>query len=559
MAVIGIVGSAQAVTVNDLMKWGGYCIENTKSDRRFADDGIVRWLSSSVETKFEKVSDTQIRLTGMFDDNYSFTFTLANGYDPKNAGQASTDGTQLVLAGNDLYSYNKNGYYFLSYLLWGGGSDPNKYGMGTGWNIVGEITETEDGYKIVFPSIALRNKSGYGMEQYDAYELEIFEPNAWVTDDCNDYEYHENTEYGRHYPARVDFADDGTFTMKGLAQIGYAMTEDNRLVPFTGQYDPEAKQSKIDRQHVLFAEDTYSDSYGTYHMGWCDYYIYMVDANDELYYGVDGDFNANDYTHKGTNRWVTNDGDCTTEYGIVMNLEEYTFGCTNSSVISGLLTTPIFENTRIETTDECTHSAALTINSFELSEDGQNVNIDATVTPLDNTSHVGSYDLFIVEGNHSSVNDDFFAGSLDEEKGHKDAVHLTSGDYNVAAPDTRVAVGEGHNFLLSVPVDALPGDINSGEGYTMYLRSNYIPTLPGTFHDMQTLEAINTGISAVDADRFISVTAIPGAIRIAGAAKAAIYTLDGKAIYNGADGEIPVAPGIYIVRAGNKAVKTIVK
>lgn len=557
MAVIGIIGSAQAVTVNDLMKWGGYCIENTKSDRRHADNGIVRWLSSSVETKFEKISDTQIRLTGMFDAGYSFTFTLANGYDEKTAGQAATDGTQLVLSGNDLYANNARST-FLSYTLWGYNGKAS-YGIGTDWNIVGEITETETGYKIVFPSFALRFSSSLdlnSMEPYDGYELEIYEPNAWITDDCIDYEQNVNTQYGRRYPGRVDFAEDGTFALKGLAQIGYAISADNQLLPFTGQYDPEKNQSKIDFQHVLFSEDTYNN---TTHIGWCDYSIYEVDAAGELYLGVDGTFEDNAYTHKGTNRWVTNDGDCTTENGITMQLEDYVLGCTNSNIYSGLLTTPIFENTRIETTGDCTHAAALSVNSFALSEDGANVDIDATVTPLENTGHVASYDLFIVEGNHSSVNDDFFTGALDAEKGHKDAVLLTSGEYNVTTPATRVAQGTDHNFTLSVPVSALPGDPDSGEGYTMYVRANYTPAIDATFHDMQPIEAVNTGIADLNADRFIGVTAIPGAIRVIGAARAAIYTLDGVAVYDGPAADVAVAPGMYIVRAGNKAVKVIVK
>lgn len=573
LMVLGVSISAMAVTVDDLMKWGGYAIENSRSDRSYGQP--VRWLSSSTETKFEKVNDTTIRLTGMLDDEYEFTFTLGNNYTlAVGSGSPSTDGTQLVLHGNNHFSTNKSNYYLCPIRF---NSTYNDYDSGTNNNVVGTITPMENGgYKISFGSVALRNRYDQGVhknvEWYDTYELEVFEPNATIKDDVYDWYNDKWVVRNRVMPARFDFNDDGSFTMKGFHQLGYAIDENDNLVPFTGEF-VNYDDVIMTTNHILFAEEIRSGLT----VSWGDYYLNGMDpadwssANPTFYEYAWGKVSSSDRPeHSGVTTWVTNDGDCRTKVGTTMTFDPYvTISPYGSNAVGTTLINPVSVNTVVDLSQDVTHDVELEFEGCNVLP-GIGVHVFSAITPgkkgVENVDEEHPYDVFLVEGKHSSINDVFFVGKTHADKGHEEAICLTP---YIRQDENQVSArADGQPSLIVnnmwIPMADLPSKkVDKDDQYTIFVRTNYKPStgLAPTFHSMQTLSPqIVLGVDAAEVDAAaVSIVAGNGMITVTGAETVQIYALDGREVYNGTAGEIPLGAGFYTVRAASKTAKVIVR
>lgn len=507
----------------------------------------------------------------MFDDEYSFVFTLAKGYSSTSTveGQTTTDGDQLVMVGDGRYSTNKRNYYLCNTAYQG--SNYTHYLNGY---IVGTISETEDGgYKITFPSFSLRNRNDgnllSNMEQYDGYELEVIKTNATITETGYDIYNGGYLFRNRKFQGKLTINPDNTFELLGLSQTGYAINKQNQLVPVTGVlYDDNTL--RIDsHQHMLFAEEAYT-RYGYTYYSWADYQLMEMDAEGELYYSVDGTYTMNDeLSHNGVHRWVTNDGDCTTSYGLKIKLNDYTFvSVPNDNIYGEVLITYLSENTTID----CGYDKTLdvTLNLIEYDADEKDVYARGEVVSNKNFEHVSKYEVYMVPGNHSSINH-HVGFRQNHEDGHTNAMLIYSKDmtdYNHVNKEpqaTFAAERASENpadlgFEVRIPRTAIENAHGAFNRYnTLYVKAYYDNGLEPTFHDMR-YKATVTGITELVSAADVDIKALPGAIFVDETELTVnIFTPSGMMVYTGQAGTIPVAAGIYIVKVGNQTAKLVVK
>ena len=77
---------------------------------------------------------------------------------------------------------------------------------------------------------------------------------------------------------------------------------------------------------------------------------------------------------------------------------------------------------------------------------------------------------------------------------------------------------------------------------------------------MTPLNNTTTGIDEIAPADNVSVVAGEGVIKVSGAeGTVEVYNAAGVQVYAGTDNEIAVAAGLYIVKAGNKATKVVVR
>ena len=565
LAVIGLLApKAHAITVDDLMQWGGYCIENFKQDRYFG----TYWLSSSTDTKFEKISDTQIKLTGMFDQGLDFTFTLTEASDFDTGGTPSTNGTELILHGQTKTSSSGN------YFVWPG--DYDNAGDYDGYRYsysIGRISPYEDGpihgYKIKFDKAilltTLASSSGTSSLQdynaYESYELIVFEPNAWVSDERRDYNSNRLLETRKDYPAVVDIKPNGELNFYGLNKVGYLINEKNNLVPLKGTWEKKSNtQFSINlpaKQHALFAEEfDYDYWYGEYYLaGIADYFFYGWKGNS--YGWLDGDMIKRSLSHTGSNRWISNGGDCKTGEGYTITFQwqyNFTSPASNNS-FGSMQVTDIIDASNINVGDDYTHQVNLNFNRMgygHINNDTDNyLYIEGDIVPGENADFVESYELYLLPGTYMAITGTAFNNS---EKGHNNGFCLEGYEYEGwdKVTPTAVTIAENGNengvihFQRVVPESTLRanGILNANDKYTLYVKTNYTTEsgLEPTFHALTT-SPTTTGVE----DIFV------GNIND-NDAPVYYYNMNGVLM----DGD-NLAPGLYIRRQGSVTEKVIIR
>lgn len=74
-----------------------------------------------------------------------------------------------------------------------------------------------------------------------------------------------------------------------------------------------------------------------------------------------------------------------------------------------------------------------------------------------------------------------------------------------------------------------------------------------------SLSGTPTSIDDITSNNALTVKAGNGEIAVSGAQHVEVYTLSGVCIYSGAEGNVAVAPGIYVVKADGTVRKVTVK
>lgn len=606
---------ASAVTVDDLMKWGGWVIETTTdadyaynsywaSGTYYSAEGPVIY-GSSGETRFERIDDKHIRLTGMFDDELNLIFTLANN------GVESADGNQLIAksgsrltpsgtsssSGHTIYYAQNDGnhdYDYDSYLT-------------TYWR--GDIVQTSTGYKITFgplvtsPSLFSTN---YTMGAIEKYELEVYEPNAVVSQQDYDWYSHATLKDSHVYPARIEFDDNGNFTFLNFNDCGYAIPTKNSTALIKGKvYDNGDMLINADQVFTWSAERIRENSYEDYPydpQNWAPYtykqiwdvetdnidYGYVIADNDDI--GINSAWGQFGIHHFSTREydWITNDGDCYTFDDIQMVIADFVgVNEDNSIAVSkygGVYFTPVARDTYVNIENDCTLDVDLVIDSYgyeypnpENPRDGT-LSITGHVTSKKNFDNVDHYEIFLVGGDrfYSSVNhhEGFKRVNDTAGNGHANGIKIYAENYShfkAPARDTDAATRanaaaspKDYSFSVKIPMS----EVGYSPYFTTYIKAHYNYTNPynnnqlleATFHDMTPVNDVVLGLeNVIDSDAAVDIRVEGRTISADGARSMEIYTAGGAAVYTGSAEGVEVAPGIYIVRAGTTVKKVAVR
>lgn len=207
--------------------------------------------------------------------------------------------------------------------------------------------------------------------------------------------------------------------------------------------------------------------------------------------------------------------------------------------------------------------------------------LSGNIEILKNINDIEEYELYLIPGEgHDPVNDKTY----DHTKMHAKATRIDLGDFHhhhtpeatpanapkraiEKDPDQIAAeLNDGLNFNLLIPESKMAATDPNGK-YSVYVAAKHTAASAAdfgtdrTFHAMTAVGNPNTGVNDVIAGNMdAAITVNGGVITILGSnGPASIYTASGVEVYNGGDGDVTVAPGMYIVRAGKTVRKVTVK
>lgn len=280
-----------------------------------------------------------------------------------------------------------------------------------------------------------------------------------------------------------------------------------------------------------------------------------------------GVFHAN----HNDNYWCTNGGTTTTHTGSLLELGKMAvYSYSKDDKKENIPPTLLHSSDGLavmESKQEITHVADVTLDSWSLFSDN-GLSLDLTVSPAENLDYVEDYELYLIDGAHTSI----VGQELDTDTGLKGAVRLD--DFRVAdsagAPALKGVANGAVKATYTVPAARLRelgwGTDVTKDNYTVFLKANYTrdSALASTFHDMTTtIGTTPTGMDDALADRAMmpSVTAGNGYVDVAhcGGRPVEVFTPQGTCLYSGAEGRIALPQGICVVRVGNSATKVAVR
>ncbi len=471
LAVITLLmaGKAQAVTADDLVKYGGDAVEifyGSYTQRGFAD--------RSNGVKLVKAGGDTIWVKDFYGGLCDVPFVLKNN----KLYMAYTNSSYysvVVKSKNKAFSAIRLTpcYYYNSY-----------YGYVYYEDVLesGTITEDSNGeYLINFnTSLAITGLSGSNgnySEKEEVYKknfrIMIYKPNVSVTD------HNESTDTDRAYNAQLTFSNDSTIKFVNWGNKGYALK--NTVSPLNAAYGPVTGGINRSKSSV-----------------WCDYQFfttnidYVTLSSINLYgfrlvqYGGDGYYykplygKINDLQahHSGASLWVTDGGDCKTMESMKMKFRTWTAYSEKSNNNSGQ---PVVSNTIVNVPD---HDVTLQLKMSKAA--ATNHMVSASWKATKNEFYVSSYDLMMVPGKYTSGAD----VPLDK------AVAVASG----IAKNAKGSYSAESSRTSEV-----------GDDYTLFVRANYTDSLglASTYHCLSNVtveqsdetslaDIIGSGVSGED-------------------------------------------------------------
>ncbi|MCH5345886.1 MAG: hypothetical protein J1E63_02180 [Muribaculaceae bacterium] len=243
---------------------------------------------------------------------------------------------------------------------------------------------------------------------------------------------------------------------------------------------------------------------------------------------VNGSYEIKGFSHVNESRWhKVCGGNLETALDFEIKVNDYKV----RNDATGLQTSPWY-NTVINLKDEYTHYVEQNINSLDVSSTSGQAIVTTTIKNPKNNDHVETYDLYIVPGAFTSINNTSF--STHKDKGHDMGVLLKSGIKADGAQQT-VSVNDFYPEIKGL------GEGNMNDKYTLYLKANYTKSsgLEPTFHALAT-QMVTTGLESIEAEE-VDVPAI-------------FFNMNGVQV----DGE-NMAPGVYIKKEGNKTSKVVIR
>lgn len=472
------IGGAQAVTVDDLVQYGGDAIEIFYGN--YKERSLHSYVNGYVH--FEKVNDNTVVLKnyyGLCDvpftlkDNKLIMAYTEDDDNPTNILEVESSKYAFMhltpqIAVNQMY-YSQNGLRYTS----------------------ATITEKDGEYQIDFNQpIKIEAYNGtdgnytlMGREWKNIYSIVVFKPNVTVTD------YDVRAGKARTYKGKVTFNADDTFSFINFGAKGYGIYNwmsgnmiYSTLKKLTGGFDRIKGEVWMDFQQITSdVSDLNNNGYGNV----LSYKLCRVDtavSPYDFYQPLNGPVVFSDPHHTGESAWVTNGGDRRTLETVNMEFRPWTAYNVSANSYAGQ---PFVTDTRLSVPDhDVTLDVAFTNVNTTTSSDNAKLGVDAFWTANRTQWYVNSYDLMMVPGRYTVGAD----VPLDE------AV--------VVAADVMKSTGA--EYEAEGAVNAPEVNAESTLDYTLFIRANYAVStgLTPTLHNLypvQYVVGVPTGVNSVTA------------------------------------------------------------
>lgn len=560
MGILSFLGclTASAVTVDDLMKDNGWGVEILRANDFYGDQN---WVSGGI--KFERVEGQpdKIKLTNFMDEDpgLDFIFTLS--------------GDKLLLA--DWSSASNNPKYQIRPAKKQSANNPY---VPTYGNWEGTITYNPEfeGYTISFGRFALiyDGNTIYGYEDadpalhyYNSLTIYTYKSNVIVTDEAWDdqSDSFDTLEKERYYHARI-MVKDGNAYILNFSNDGYGLTTNGtpQLIKLDYYSDGDFGINYTRAGAGVRGPDI--NSYAE----WTGIYLNYVYVGHDNRYDFGEEFYATPEPYVGHvpthNHWAhhVNGGTLETISGDLLPWDDYTtynlnykfwnYAIKNTKMYWGDIITPEIQ---IEMDD-----AGYAVNS----EDG--LYVSGTIKPVnihpEVEQYIDHYELYVADEAHSTVSNKATNNETGLSRGFN--IHNEEFEVGYEQEKSRAAATAGPTdeikFQKLIRPENLPADFNYNPGHTLFVKTYYKAGsgLTPSFHALTPLNNTTTGIDEIAPADNVSVVAGEGVIKVSGAeGTVEVYNAAGVQVYAGTDNEIAVAAGLYIVKAGNKATKVVVR
>lgn len=614
MLCLGLgVFASQAITVDDLDgKIGGIIYGSNFaqgnlshiSDNDFDNENYHFQNFRHYGVKFEKISDTRVRIVNMW-EGFDVCATLNSSgqltLDATNYGKDDMSGNTLNITPtawrgftiSDYMDFNFDGYMHW-YKLLDGSVQSAAYKQLSSLKNVGvfQFSNTETAYRIP-------NLGAAGNYCFTTMQLFVFEANATayrlnasneiidsfgvrVTPNSSNtsMEILNWNNYGLNYQNQATNNSNGYINVFTTAptynQIECAISGNTLSIPFQKEAGLTGGISKdYGRFYVSALFDQHANYYNKgYGTGiWFQENTNLWNANSFISGSTDqtaitGSIKP-DVSHVFDDvKWTAQDGGKLLTYDTPV----YEFGPSKVMFFSATKFLNIEYSDQVNKTiiipngtQDVTHSATLEIGNgsddfvytyFKKGNEWKKeLKLNATITNRTNSQYVDSYDLYVVPQNVGSV-DTWSTSDHHATKGHAQGVCIAQG---IKGAVSRSSDGD-VPVAVHLTGDAVPA-LNATGNNTLYLKANYTPEsgLAPTFHSLIS-SPITTGVETVDmGDENVKVIVKGNELAVSGAQHVEIYTLSGTEVYAGGEGVITVGTGIYVVKAGDVVKKVIVK
>lgn len=545
----------------------------------------------------KKMSDTMIRFENVY-GCLSFDFDLVTNGNPNKNGQELRIYSDKVASEGSLYGYTD---WCLSAQS---NASTTKFQISPANNSYYLTINKDENGKFYFTSqtaftlvsykcdyIILEEFWGY---VYGAYEFwpvrtwssaiyEPFEYNGTGTDTYTEIQAYESgydmdkdawlydfrkTDFTieREYKALVT-REGNRVSIVNLGNNGYALDGNYRMSGINATLNPENNTvTIIPDQGAMWGSIYYNAATS---IGNLNFALRFTPASEEGKFADPAVVGT--YTDEGVNHnaiehhWVSNDGKRRTFEGLTLNLPAFAYyydvanedGAYAGSRGDGGNMYPAdpfylrymdympgeYSNTTISANPDVTLDVDLVLDA--VGADNGKLRVVGRMVTNKNDMFVDHYELCVVPGRYTSINDHEGFRDASAEHGHTGATNIHSSDYDYHGAGAKVAAraeasanAHDYSFDKLLDVNEIGGE---GKDYTFYVKAVYdkdnYPQLTPTFHSMQSKEPQSTGIDGVEFD---DIDAQPE-----------YYNLQGVRVME------PEQGNIYIVRRGTSVSKEI--
>lgn len=545
LSVLGCCLPTMAVTVDQLVGSNGTAIVDMYgsfkvNSRNFLNYGV----------EFVKVDDRHVKICHTYYRDHDFTFELVKN------DRFTTDGDQLRIYYDNTDSQGWKIEAGYTYSGWSG----TVYNFTTLDYTYFNIVDNGDGtYTLTSTTpILFADPSRSDVPYFDIYDKIVYrtiKTNATATQNWRKYNYSYGSNYitirsvsksaAETYNLWVDLdMKNRTLSFVNLGRNGEALDQSHNQSPLTGTFTADGKITMDANQYAYI-----SDSWGTTSGGWGGSsstnfkgfsYFYLTGfnyASSPSFPTLNGQLTLSDVPNHNDEpvAWVTNGGKKRTLVDFNIKLDPFTYYSTsslNSNYTRGMdFRGEAHFDTNIDGETDITLESDLKINA--LGADENNVYINASVATVANGDFVDHYELCIVPGVYSDINDNNFV--YHDETGHSDATVLSVAKYATefgTNPKSRIIDAKNAQTVnILVPVEDLKAK-SPDNTYSFFLKATYANHLTPTYHNLTVYQGEMTSVDDIvygneDNSDDAPIYTITG-VRVKDMSQPGIYVQNGK-------------------------------
>ncbi|MCH5346232.1 MAG: hypothetical protein J1E63_03940 [Muribaculaceae bacterium] len=556
---------ARAVTVDQLVANGGQAIETLTMCYK-ANSKIGK----SHGCRLVKVSDTKVKIEGLYLGEHDLTFDLTKGVPTNNMGTykntnaITKDGNQLTIHYTTTAPDNwKLEAGYVTGNIWQGFIyDFTKINY-----VVLSIIDNNDGTftlksetPILYVNPKIKDVPFYDI--FDELRIDILAPNATATHTVQQYSYSQSNNgisncrtkgsvTSESYDLILNLdKNNGTFEILNLGNNGYAIDDWNNIQWLTGTFSPENHTIRLDPYQYCWNSDQWGTTNrknglsGGVSANFKDFYYYYLtgfefDSNPSFPEPQDGTYYEDGVNHNAEPiHWVTNGGRKKTYEGATITLPSYTFYTTSDANRRWDFRDRSFDNTTIVANSaDVTLESSLKLNAYDANSSA--VYVNATIETVANGDYLDYYELYIVPGAYTSINDAGFV--YHDELGHRNAtmIDLDSFATDFVHPSFQArGLSLDNTVNLMIPTSKL-NNKSANNQYSLFLKAYYTKEsgLKPTFHNLVTYQGTVTGVEIIEDE------IEEGAVEY--------FNMQGVRVSE------PVPGSLYIKRQGGKVTKEL--